>query len=176
MKLGLSDELTLVLPQKTGKGVWRGRLRSGEAGDYVFALARRAGWGSPLRMIPEANLAPSPVHRGARHLRTQLDAVPPVPCPCGSARRGFAVPGNDLATIHLVDISADARTHYHRRMTEIYLILEGEGFIELDGERVPARPMLSVMIQPGCRHRLVGRFRIVNVAIPAFDPADEWFD
>jgi hypothetical protein len=36
--------------------------------------------------------------------------------------------------------------------------------------------MLSVMIQPGCRHRLVGRFRIVNVAIPAFDPADEWFD
>lgn len=127
-------------------------------------------------MNPEGDPTSPLVHRGARHLRTQLDAVPAVPCPCGSARRGFAVPGNDLATIHLVDISADARTHYHRRMTEIYLVLEGEGFIELDGERVPARPMLSVMIQPGCRHRLVGRFRIVNVAIPAFDPADEWFD
>ncbi len=111
-------------------------------------------------MTPEAASNAPLVHRGARHLRTQLDAVP----------------GNDLATIHLVDISADARTHYHRRMTEIYRVLEGEGFIEVDGERVPARPMLSVMIQPGCRHRLVGRFRIVNVAIPAFDPADEWFD
>ena len=175
-KLGLSDGADDGLPQKSGKGLWRGSIRSGLAWDYVFALARRAGPGSPVRMIPEALPAPAIVHRGDRHLRTQLDAVPAVPCPCGQARRGFAVPGNELATIHLVDISADARTHYHRRMTEIYLILEGEGFIELDGERVPARPMLSVMIQPGCRHRLVGRFRIVNVAIPAFDPADEWFD
>lgn len=168
--------LTMVLPQKSGKGLWRGSIRSGESCDYVFALAHSAFPSFPLRMIPEPPAAPVSVHRGARHLRTQLDEVPAVPCPCGQARRGFAVPGNELATIHLVDISADARTHYHRRMTEIYLILEGEGFIELDGERVPARPMLSVMIQPGCRHRLVGRFRIVNVAIPAFDPADEWLD
>lgn len=92
------------------------------------------------------------------------------------SRRGFATPENAVATIHLVDISIDARIHYHQRMTEIYLVLEGEGFIELDGERIPARPMMSVLIRPGCRHRLVGRFRIVNVAIPAFDPADEWFD
>jgi len=176
MKLGLSDEPRLVLPQKTGKGVWRGRLRSKEGGDYVFALAPPPRRGFLPGMTPEGEPTSPLVHRGARHLRTQLDAVPAIPCPCGSARRGFAVPGNDLATIHLVDISVDARTHYHRRMTEIYLVLEGEGFIELDGERVPARPMLSVMIQPGCRHRLVGRFRIVNVAIPAFDPADEWFD
>jgi mannose-6-phosphate isomerase-like protein (cupin superfamily) len=112
----------------------------------------------------------------AKYLVTQLDTVPPVPCPCGMARRGFAVPENSVATLHLVEISLDARTHYHRRMTEIYLVLEGEGFIELDGDRIPARPMLSVLIQPGCRHRLVGRFRIVNVAIPAFDPQDEWFD
>ena len=166
----------MLPPQKTGKGLWRGRLRSRWSWDYVFALAAPPRGPLLPAMLPAADPPPSLVHRGARHLRTQLDAVPAIPCPCGSARRGFAVPGNDLATIHLVDISADARTHYHRRMTEIYLVLEGEGFIELDGERVPARPMLSVMIQPGCRHRLVGRFRIVNVAIPAFDPADEWFD
>lgn len=112
----------------------------------------------------------------ANYLVTQLDTVPAVPCPCGQSRRGFAVPENSVATLHLVDISLEARTHYHRKMTEIYLILEGEGFLELDGDRIPAQPMLSVLIRPGCRHRLVGRFRIVNVAIPAFDPADEWFD
>lgn len=112
----------------------------------------------------------------ANYLVTQLDDVTPVACPCGSSRRGFAVPENSVATLHLVDISLDARTHYHRRTTEIYLVLEGEGFIELDGDRLPVRPMLSVLIQPGCRHRLVGRFRIINVAIPAFDPQDEWFD
>ena len=109
-------------------------------------------------------------------LVTQLDQVAPVPCPCGMSRRGFATPDNKLATIHLVDITTDARTHYHKQMTEIYLVLEGEGFMELDGERIPVKPMTSVFIKPGCRHRLVGKYKIINTAIPAFDPADEWFD
>lgn len=110
------------------------------------------------------------------YLLSQLDTIPSVPCPCGDSRRGFVTPDNSLATLHLVDISLEAKAHYHRQTTEIYLVLEGEGFIELDDERIPARPMTSILIKPGCRHRLVGRFRIVNVAIPAFDPADEWFD
>jgi mannose-6-phosphate isomerase-like protein (cupin superfamily) len=61
-------------------------------------------------------------------------------------------------------------------MTEIYFILEGEGHMELDGDRVPVRPMSAVFIKPGCRHRAVGQIRAVIVPIPAFDPADEWFD
>ena len=36
------------------------------------------------------------------------------------------------------------------------------------------RPMTSVMIRPGCRHRAVGRLRIINVPMPPFDPADEF--
>jgi len=118
----------------------------------------------------------SQIHDGKNYLITQLDEVPAVPCPCGMSRRGFATPDNPLATIHLVDISIDARVHYHKRMTEIYLILEGQGFIELDGQKVPARPMTSMFTKPGCRHRLVGKFKIGNVAAPGFDPADEWFD
>jgi mannose-6-phosphate isomerase-like protein (cupin superfamily) len=111
-----------------------------------------------------------------RYLVAQLDALPGQPCPCGTARRGFAVPGNEIASVHLVEIKADAQTHYHKRMTEFYIILEGEGFLELDGERIPVRPMTSVMIQPGCRHRALGRLKILNIAIPRFDPADEWLD
>lgn len=107
---------------------------------------------------------------------TQLDAVEPVRCPCGFARRGFATPENQVATIHMVDIQTDSRVHYHKKMTEIYLVLEGEGFMELDGERIPVKPMTSVFIKPGCRHRAVGRLKIINVPIPAFDPHDEWFD
>lgn len=106
----------------------------------------------------------------------QLDQITPIPCPCGQARRAFAAPDNQTATIHLTDISAEARTHYHKRLTEIYLIVEGEGYLELDGERVPVKPMTTVMIKPGCRHRAVGRLRIINIPVPAFDPADEWFD
>lgn len=106
----------------------------------------------------------------------QLDAIDPVPCPCGRARRAFAQPDNVVATMHLVDIARDSRVHYHKRMTELYLVLEGEGHLELDGDIVPVKPMSAVLIKPGCRHRAVGNLRIVNVPVPAFDPADEWVD
>ena len=76
----------------------------------------------------------------------------------------------------MVDISKDSETHYHKEMHEIYLVLEGEGFIELDGEKIPAKPMTAVFIKPGCRHRAVGKMKIINIPIPAFDPEDEWFD
>lgn len=121
--------------------------------------------------------SPAVSANGAKnYMITQLDAVPAVPCPCGFSRRGFATPENTTATIHLVDIQSDARTHYHKKLTEIYLILEGEGFMELDGEFFPVKPMTSIFIKPGCRHRAVGKMKIVNIPVPAFDPHDEWFD
>jgi mannose-6-phosphate isomerase-like protein (cupin superfamily) len=107
---------------------------------------------------------------------TQLDEVPAVKCPCGFSRRAFVSPDNPVATIHLVDIQTDAQTHYHKKLTEIYLILEGEGFMELDGERHPVKPMTAIFLTPGCRHRAVGKMRIVNLPVPAFDPHDEWFE
>ena len=106
----------------------------------------------------------------------QLDALDPTRCPCGWTRRAFATPDNSVATIHLVDIAENSRMHYHKKLTEIYLVLEGEGFMELDGESIPVKPMTSILIQPGCRHRAVGKMKIVNIPVPAFDPHDEWFD
>lgn len=107
---------------------------------------------------------------------TQIDEVPAVPCPCGDSRRAFVSPDNPVATLHLVDISKDAQVHYHKRLTEIYLVLEGEGFMELDGERHPVKPMTAIFIKPGCRHRAIGNLKIINIPVPAFDPDDEWFD
>lgn len=106
----------------------------------------------------------------------QLDEIPPKRCPCGEARRAFAELPAAVASLHIVDIRADARAHYHRRMTEIYLVLEGHGEMELDGERIPVKPMTAIYIRPGCRHRAVGQLRIVNIPVPAFDATDEWFD
>jgi mannose-6-phosphate isomerase-like protein (cupin superfamily) len=106
----------------------------------------------------------------------KLSELAPVTCPCGQARRAFADDPDGVASLHVVEISADARPHYHRRMTEIYYILEGTGEIELDGERHPVRPGDAILIKPLCRHRAIGRLRVINVPVPAFDPADEWFD
>lgn len=105
-----------------------------------------------------------------------LDEVPPTPCPCGSTRRAFVDDPDQTASLHVVQTEGEARRHYHKRLTEVYYILEGEGQIELDGQSHPVRPGSAVLIKPLCRHRLVGNFKFLNVPIPAFDPDDEWFD
>ena len=107
---------------------------------------------------------------------TRVADLPPVACPCGTTRRAFVDDPDRVASLHVVDISVDARTHYHKRLTEIYYILEGEGEMELDGQRHPVRPGDSILIKPGCRHRAIGKLKVLNVPIPAFDPNDEWFD
>src|SRR5438552_12098986 len=56
-----------------------------------------------------------------RFMVAQLDQVPGVPCPCGTSRRAFAVPKNQVATIHLVDAKTDTALHYHKKLTETYL-------------------------------------------------------
>ncbi|MBM3845962.1 MAG: cupin domain-containing protein [Verrucomicrobia bacterium] len=112
----------------------------------------------------------------ANYVITQLDDLEPKACPCGGTRRAFVGLAGAVASLHLVDIAEDSRAHYHQRMTEIYLVLEGEGEIELDGDRFPVRPMTAIYIKPGCRHRAIGKLRLVNIPVPAFDETDEWFD
>jgi mannose-6-phosphate isomerase-like protein (cupin superfamily) len=107
---------------------------------------------------------------------SQLDQVPPVRCPCGWARRAFAASSDNVASMHIVEIEEDSRAHYHKRMTEIYLVLEGSGEMELDGQLIPVKPMTAIYIRPGCRHRAIGKLRIVNIPVPSFDETDEWFD
>ena len=105
-----------------------------------------------------------------------LDSLAPVQCPCGETRRAFTDDVDGIASIHMVDISEDSKPHYHKKLTEIYLVLEGEGHMELDGDLIPVKPMTTILIKPGCRHRAVGKMRIVNIPVPVFDPNDEWFD
>ena len=89
----------------------------------------------------------------ANYFIAHLDEVPPVRCPCGFARRAFADAPGSVASLHVVEIEHDSRVHYHKKMTEIYLVLEGEGQMELDGELIPVKPMTAIYIQPDC-HRL----------------------
>ena len=112
----------------------------------------------------------------SNYLLAQMDEMDTMRCPCGFTRRAFVSPDNPTATLHLLDVKTDAQKHYHKTLTEIYLILEGTGQMELDDERVPVKPMTAIMIKPGCRHLAIGQLRIAIIPIPAFDPHDEWFD
>src|SRR4051812_20590536 len=91
--------------------------------------------------------------------------IPGVPCPCGVARRAFTDVSAFPGTIHVTEISADARVHYHRRLTETYYVLEcgDDARMELDGEQIAVKPGVCVLIPPGVRHRAVGRMRVLIV-------------
>ena len=104
--------------------------------------------------------------------------LPAVPCPCGSARRAFVDVDDFPGTLHVTEITEDARLHYHKRLTEAYYVLEsGAGAcLQLDDQTVAVRPGMCVLIRPGTRHRAVGRMKVLIVVVPKFDPHDEWFD
>src|SRR5215207_6416403 len=97
-----------------------------------------------------------------------LAEVAAVRCPCGWARRAFADVSGAPLSVHRVEIAEDARAHYHKTHTETYYVLECEAgaAIELNGEEVPVKPGVAVLIPPGVRHRAVGRMTILNVVVP----------
>ena len=111
---------------------------------------------------------------------TRISQIEPVACPCGQTRRAFVDDPDQIASLHVVEVSTEAQTHYHKRLTEIYYVLEGDCQIELDGQLHPVSTGDAVLIKPGCRHRMVvpqdAQVRMINVPVPAFDPEDEWFD
>jgi mannose-6-phosphate isomerase-like protein (cupin superfamily) len=114
----------------------------------------------------------------AKYEIVDFDRLPPVECPCGSARRGLTDVPDFPGTIHVTDISARARKHYHKRLCETYFVLEcqPDARLELDEDSIPVHPGMCVMIRPGTRHRAVGRMKVLIVVMPKFDPQDEWFD
>jgi hypothetical protein len=48
--------------------------------------------------------------------------------------------------------------------------------VKSDGERMAVGLGGAVLIPPAVRHRAARRMTILNVVVPPFDPADEWFD
>jgi len=105
--------------------------------------------------------------------RRQADVVP-TPCPCGSSTRILTAKDTSVAGLHVTHIRDSVR-HYHKNTTEIYYILEGEGFLEVGEDTVPLTPGVTVLIEKGTPHRGYGDFKTVVVSVPPFDPADEYF-
>jgi mannose-6-phosphate isomerase-like protein (cupin superfamily) len=121
------------------------------------------------------------MHESTQERRWQFadfSQIEGVACPCGTARRAFGESEKFPGTLHVTDISLDAQRHYHKRLTETYVILEcgADAAMELDSELIPVRPLQSFVIPPGVRHRAVGQMKVLIICVPAFDPDDEWFD
>ncbi|MDA1017044.1 MAG: cupin domain-containing protein [Planctomycetota bacterium] len=113
-----------------------------------------------------------------RYHVADFSTIEGVDCPCGVARRAFADVEEFPATVHVTEISADAKLHYHKRLTETYYFIEcgADAQMQLDEDLIPVKPGMSILIPPGVRHRAVGTMKVLILVLPKFDPADEWLD
>ena len=111
-----------------------------------------------------------------RYERIEFGGLPVQECCCGTVQRAFADLEGSPASVHFLELSDEPTCHYHEKTTEIYVILEGEGHLELDGEMVPVQPMSAVMIKPGCRHRGMGKLKLFNISVPKFDAEDFFYE
>jgi quercetin dioxygenase-like cupin family protein len=82
--------------------------------------------------------------------------------------------GAVAAWAHAVDIDG-ARLHFHKRSTELYYVLDGEGTVSLDGEEHPVHKGSIVHIPPGVVHGAQGRMRVLVVGIPDIAEDDLFF-
>jgi quercetin dioxygenase-like cupin family protein len=78
------------------------------------------------------------------------------------------------AWAHAVDIDG-ARLHYHKRGTELYYLLEGEGVVVLDGVDHAVKKGSLVHIPPGVVHGAKGQMRVLVVGIPDIADDDLFF-
>ena len=94
------------------------------------------------------------------------ESVPPERSTCGW--RHLLVSRQDenvAAWAHAVDIDG-AKQHYHKRSTELYYVLEGEGSVTLDGVEHSVRRGSMVHIPPGVLHGATGLMRVLVIGIP----------
>jgi mannose-6-phosphate isomerase-like protein (cupin superfamily) len=70
------------------------------------------------------------------------------------------------------------RSHFHAVSEEIYLVLEGEGTMELDGVEGAVGPGDAVLIAPGAWHRIsagASELRFLCCCAPPYSDDDTYF-
>jgi mannose-6-phosphate isomerase-like protein (cupin superfamily) len=133
--------------------------------------------GSGGRRVPPPSPSPLGPHMHTRILVRHEGNTPRERSTCGWRDRLISREDQALgpaAWTHAVDIDG-ARPHYHKRSTELYYVLEGDGVVLLDGEEHPVRKGSLVHIPPGVVHGARGRMRVLVVGIPDI-AEDDYFE
>ena len=78
------------------------------------------------------------------------------------------------AWAHAVDIDG-AKPHYHKKTTELYYVLEGEGTVTLDGKKQEVKKGTIIHIPPGVIHGADGKMRVLVIGIPDIDDSDIYY-
>ncbi len=113
-----------------------------------------------------------PPGREQQPIIRHLSEVEPQRSPCGSSRRVLTRDDGVAIGAHVVSINA-AESHYHKRTTEIYHVLEGEGVLRVGEKSCDLEPGLTVYVPSGMPHGGEGQFTALVIIVPPFDPDDQ---
>lgn len=118
------------------------------------------------------------------HVRSRADAEPFTTADGSTIRvlldgEVAAARNQSLAEATLAPGQATQR-HYHAVSEELYVLLEGEGEVEVDGQRRPVGAGDAILIVPGAWHqiRAVGdaELRFLCCCAPPYAHSDTYFD
>lgn len=74
----------------------------------------------------------------------------------------------------------ETQRHYHGRSEELYVLLDGDGEMEVDGERAHVGPGDAILIPPGAWHQIRAEgdapLRFLCCCAPPYSDADTFFD
>lgn len=107
----------------------------------------------------------------------ERDAVPFVTKDGSEIREYLHTERQSLAEASLSPGQSTQR-HYHGASEEIYLVVEGGGALEVDGETRDVGPGDAVLIAPGAWHQLTagpGGVRLLCCCVPAYADDDTFF-
>jgi mannose-6-phosphate isomerase-like protein (cupin superfamily) len=111
------------------------------------------------------------------HRNRERDAAPFVTKDGSTIREYFHTERQSLAEASLEPRQTTQR-HYHERSEEIYLIVEGGGELEVDGDRREVAAGDAVLVRPGAWHELTaggGGVRLLCCCVPPYSDADTYF-
>jgi mannose-6-phosphate isomerase-like protein (cupin superfamily) len=105
------------------------------------------------------------------------DAAPFITKDGSTIREYFHSERQSLAEASL-DPGRSTRRHYHAASEEIYLIVEGAGELEVDGDRRAVTSGDAVLIPPGAWHELTSGdqgVRLLCCCVPPYSDDDTYF-
>jgi mannose-6-phosphate isomerase-like protein (cupin superfamily) len=117
-------------------------------------------------------------------VRSLAAAEPFVTADGSTIRELCGVPTGGTVKQSLAEASLEpgqsTQRHYHAETEEIYFVVEGEGDMEVDGERARVRPGDAIPIAPGAWHELrnvgEGTLRILCCCSPPYRHEDTRFE
>jgi len=108
----------------------------------------------------------------------RYDSLEPFTTKAGSTIREYLHTAAQSLAEASLEAGQSTQRHYHRLSEEIYLIVEGAGRMELDGEERDVVVGDAILIPPGAWHTLVAAAegtRLLCCCVPPYSNDDTYF-